>query len=257
MKPSKMRIHPIQETASPLPLHWNVPRLVISFSQPVSKGQIALLRASLLDMAELRWDRYPTTFWNPEAAIKEARKFTGIPLIVTLRSEKEGGQWNASETERRRLFYALLPYAHFVDIELASVTKLAGVIDRAKAQGRAIILSCHAWDCTPPLGVLERLRDRAEQKGADLIKIVTMAQTRKDVQQLARFTLSHTTGPRLITFAMGPLGLSSRLLFPALGSVLSYSYLGAPTAPGQLAYPEMARVFARLYPERREARRLP
>jgi len=48
--------------------------------------------------------------------------------------------------------------------------------------------------------------------------------------------------------AMGPVGALSRLFYPAAGSLLTYSSVGEPTAPGQIPLRELALLLTRFYP---------
>jgi 3-dehydroquinate dehydratase-1 len=53
-------------------------------------------------------------------------------------------------------------------------------------------------------------------------------------------------GPGLIVIGMGDAGVASRVLFPALGSLLTYAAAGTQTAPGQLALDEAVALLRRL-----------
>ena len=82
--------------------------------------------------------------------------------------------------------------------------------------------------------------------GADITKIAAMALGGKDVQRLAAFTIENAD-KNIITIAMGSEGTCSRVLFPALGSLLTYASLGESTAPGQLPYSDTFDILRRLY----------
>ena len=69
------------------------------------------------------------------------------------------------------------------------------------------------------------------------------------LQNLAEFTLAHRHRP-LVTIGMGAAGAASRIFFPALGSLLTYTFLGAPTAPGQLTCEETLHYLTAFYPTR-------
>ncbi|HEY5595278.1 MAG TPA: type I 3-dehydroquinate dehydratase, partial [Nitrospiria bacterium] len=57
----------------------------------------------------------------------------------------------------------------------------------------------------------------------------------------------------IIVIAMGVEGALSRVFFPALGSLLTYAYLGQPTAPGQLGYKELFELLKKFYPKFNQA----
>jgi len=47
---------------------------------------------------------------------------------------------------------------------------------------------------------------------------------------------------------MGDAAVATRVLFPALGSLLTYAHAGTETAPGQIPLVEMRQLLRRLYP---------
>jgi 3-dehydroquinate dehydratase len=66
------------------------------------------------------------------------------------------------------------------------------------------------------------------------------------VRTLLEVTLAARTRG-IVTLAMGPFGVA-RVLLPAAGSLLTYGYVGQPTAPsGQLPLGELAALLRRLY----------
>jgi 3-dehydroquinate dehydratase-1 len=67
------------------------------------------------------------------------------------------------------------------------------------------------------------------------------------VQTLASLTLSNRS-IGVITIGMGAHGALSRVLFPALGSLMTYTFIGVPTAPGQLELEDTCRLLRTFYP---------
>ena len=74
-----------------------------------------------------------------------------------------------------------------------------------------------------------------------------MALSSQDVRTLALLTL-RATDTKLITIAMGSLGITSRVFFPAIGSRMTYAFIGGESAPGQLAFSETFYLLRRFYP---------
>jgi 3-dehydroquinate dehydratase-1 len=206
----------------------------------------ALLGADGADLVELRAD----LFDDPQPAVVGAalaRLRTGTrPVILTVRHAREGGR--AMPDDRRRAVYdAGLVHAHGVDVEIASAEALAPVVERARAGGQLVILSAHFQDGTPPLGTLLGLVARAETLGAHLTKLVTTATSAADLRTLLEATLAAAPRP-VATFAMGPLGVGSRVLFGLAGSLLTYGSVGRATAPGQLAIGDLRAWVDRFHP---------
>lgn len=208
----------------------------------------ALLVAEGADAVELRADLFDDP--RPEVIVPAlARLHAGPrPVVLTVRRAEEGGR-PLLEEQRRALYEAGLAHADAIDIEIASAERLAPVVERARNDGRLVILSAHFPDGTPPLGTLLGLVARAETLGAHLTKLVTTARAAADVRLLLEATLAAQPRP-VATFAMGPLGVGSRVACGMAGSLLTYGCVGRPTAPGQLPVGELRAWIDRLYPSR-------
>ena len=186
------------------------------------------------DIVELRVDRIGTgnRIENGQLIEKE-----GIPVIVTVRLKKEGGQWKGADSERQGLFETALENFSCVDVELNS--ELAETVtELAKAQKKACIVSFHDFDETPSLNELEAIVRRTEKLGS-IVKVSTMAKTEKDVETLKELLARNSTQMPLCVIAMGSLGTETRISFAKLGSCLTYGYLDTPAAPGQLSAEEL------------------
>lgn len=86
------------------------------------------------DFLELRVDTFKDRgLERLTETIKKIRD-SGLPVILTVRSKKEGGRYAIDDKERVKVFNALLPFADIVDIELSSNKKLGNVIDSAKSR---------------------------------------------------------------------------------------------------------------------------
>ena len=184
-----------------------------------------------MDVAELRIDLFSSCDKNH--VLSEIKKFKGIPVIATIRSKKEGGSWRGSERERLLLFKAVLPHVKKVDIELSSKTILKEVVAEARRLRKTVIVSYHNFQKTPSSAFLGTILKKAKAAGADIVKIAAMARSKKDMRLLAEFTSSHAK-EGLITLSMGKEGALSRILFPSLGSLLTFAHIGRSTAPGQM-----------------------
>ena len=199
-----------------------------------------------LDVAELRIDLYSS--FDHEYVLNEVRKFKSLPTVATIRIGDEGGQWNLAEDKRLLLFKAIMKEVDSVDIELQSSEILPQVVQEAHALGKLVFISFHDFEKTPELSYLEQVASRATSLGADAIKVATYARNQKDLQTLASFTIKNSTA-KLVTMAMGSEGVVSRLFFPALGSKLTYAYIGKPSAPGQLTFQDTFYLLRKLYPD--------
>lgn len=198
-----------------------------------------------LDIAELRIDHYQSLITAD--VISEIKKFNNFHTIATIRIEKEGGKWAGNEEQRLELFRSILPHVDVVDIELYAESILPLVIHEAHEKNKLALISYHNFVETPNLQSLQSIVTDAWSKKADLIKIAVQVNKPEDLQILAELTLTNKD-KRLITIAMGSDGLISRVFFPALGSRITFAYIGTPTAPGQLKFQELFQLLREFYP---------
>lgn len=162
------------------------------------------------------------------------------PWIVTARHPLEGGQNAMSATSRRAALFTLLPSAAMVDVEIRSMREMAPVVREAKSGGVAVLASFHDFRKTPPLVRLREIAARATDAGADFLKIATLTSSPGDVVRLLEL-LDETPLP-LAVMGMGPLGMASRVMLSAAGSVLNYGWLHRPNVAGQWSALELARL---------------
>ena len=194
-------------------------------------------RKGTLDFLELRVDAFAAEGAEMDALEKSVARLK-IPLIVTVRHPLEGGAGSLALAWRRALFGRFLPYASLVDVELRSAGALAEVIDRAQAQGVAVILSHHDFRATPSLARLKELRRKAARAGASVFKLACMTHTARDLAVLVDFVAaSRASVPALAVMGMGVFGKISRLTLGRAGSVLNYGYLDRAQVSGQWPAP--------------------
>jgi 3-dehydroquinate dehydratase I len=202
-----------------------------------SAGSLAAaLRAtpSALDVLEFRVDAFAP---DPRALLAAAARVK-LPLMVTVRHPLEGGVHSLNARQRRELYFAFLPSARFIDVELRSVEALADVIAAARERKIGVIVSSHDFRRTPPTAELQRRALQARRAGAAIFKVATVTRTPADLTRLVALFANPSPVP-LSVMGMGPLGKVSRLLFGRLGSRLNYGYLHHQNADGQWAAREL------------------
>lgn len=199
------------------------------FSRPVAKGGVT---PPLL--LEIRIDRFRRL--DEEYVLQKIRSFrkTGLSLIATIRSRREGGGTSLSDAERIGLFKKVLPFVKIIDLELGSTQLRKVVIPLAIRKRKRVILSYHNFKSTPSDRALNSLLRKSIRAGADWTKIAVTPKTREDVARLLLFT-QHNRDKNLISIAMGRLGQTTRILAPLFGSRLTYGFVGRAQAPGQLS----------------------
>lgn len=173
------------------------------------------------DIVELRIDSVD----DPDvAAALEGRR---LPVIVTCRARWEGGGFDGSEDERRRLLdQALNLGADYVDIEWR-----AGFDDLVRRDPRRVILSSHDF-----AGVPDDLAERAaamRATGAAVVKLAVKANRLSDCLALLELRRTFEAPQRAVLIAMGEAGLATRILAQRFGS--AWAYAGGVLDVGQVS----------------------
>lgn len=208
----------------------NIPRIaaVITDTDHYNLKKAAKEGAELL---ELRIDFFKNTEELPEI-IKWIRKNLNLPIIGTIRSRIEGGKQILTDRERKEIFQNIIPMVDAVDIELSSNKIIEYVITTAKTHNKTVIVSYHNFKETPSDNKLDEIVQQSRKRGADIVKLSVMSKCYKDMLRLAFMTLKHEN---IITISMGEMAKISRVLFPILGSLITYGETGTASAPGQLS----------------------
>ncbi len=184
------------------------------------------------DLFELRLDHLPDLQMSQLSRLRR-------PLILTARHRAEGGQ--KLLRSRSDLLQEFLPHARFVDVELRSIGELRKVWDEARGLGVGRICSLHDFKTTPQLSVLDQQLRRARKAGADIFKLVTRADTLRDLLTLFEFLWTQISLLPICVMAVGKFGPLSRLLFLEAGSVFMYAPLRHGLYEGQLTLEQLRR----------------
>ncbi len=159
-------------------------------------------------------------------------KDRATPVVITCRRRKDLGKWRGTEEERLALLRtAIVGGADYVDLE----DDIAKSIPRYGKTRR--IVSHHNFCETPPN--LEAIYNQLKECDADVIKLVTMANTPSDSVRMLKL-VSQADVP-MVGFCMGEFGLTSRVLCGKYGSPFTYASFSSERelAPGQLSFQQM------------------
>lgn len=170
------------------------------------------------DLVELRLDGVEDI---DVAGALEGRR---LPVLVTCRPRWEGGSFDGSEEERRRLLeIARQGGAEYVDVEWR-----AGFDALVRSNhGRGIVLSMHDFDGLP--GDLATRVAAMRATGAEVVKVAVRASSLNDC---VRLLAMRDAAPALVLVGMGPAGLVTRALAARFRS--RWTYAGARAEVGQL-----------------------
>lgn len=163
----------------------------------------------------------------------------GKPVILTFRTQNEGGASAINDTDYGKLYAALIKAraADLYDVEMfRDEVVVKQIVAAAHAAGAYIVMSNHDFHATPDTGeIVSRLR-KQQDLGADVLKIAVMPQDPGDVLKLldATWQLRQTSDRPLLTMSMGPAGVVSRLAGQTFGQALTFGMIGTASAPGQI-----------------------
>lgn len=206
---------------------------------------------------ELRLDLMPQVADDEIRSLREPNDVR-VPLVLTLRDVREGGDWDGPDEDKLARIEALSAYVDFIDVEyafwstsdeirrrvvaaLSRVEQLrdGGAPDDATGGGRRrLILSRHNLSDRPSTLQADLLA-MAEIRECDIIKLAWRARTVRD--NFEAFELLRSLSKPSIMLCMGEDGLLSRILARKFEAFATYAALepGLESAPGQVTIGEL------------------
>ena len=237
------------------------PKICVPITAPMRDGILAQAREAAelpVEMAEWRVDCYAGYEKELMSIVQELKQSLGEKeLIVTLRTEQEGGEANGSRFDYFALIEQVIAQniADYVDVEIdregAAVAERKARYPESRVK---VIGSYHDFSATPSEDEIVEKLTKAKDSGCDIGKFACMPVEEGDVERLllatARMRETFPDFP-LITMSMGKLGEKSRLYGGLYGSSVSFGSAGQTSAPGQLPVSVMKEVFDRMYAGKR------
>ena len=221
-----------------------IPKIALTVSD---RENAKSLKSYKINILEIRVDQFDSLApLHIRDTVKSRRKI-GLPLILTIRNKNEGGQKNIRDEQRLKIFKENISFVDAVDIELKSAI-VSKVIELAKKNKKVVIVSWHNFKLTPSNKVLKDVLDKAKKIGANIVKIAAKANKTEDFIRLIEFTRNNRN-KNIITISLGNIGSISRLLFPMLGSLMTYTYITKPSGPGQVPLKILQEQLRLYYPE--------
>lgn len=176
-----------------------------------------------IDIAELRVD-----FLTEDERLL-ARKFpsmAGLPCILTIRRQVDGGKFIEGEANRTTLFARALAFVdedkskNFSYVDFEEDFHVSSLQDAALAYGLKIIRSVH--DMEHPVTDIKSRLEKLTTNEYEIPKIAFMPHTLEDVRLLFE-QAARLKDRNHILLAMGPLGTPSRILSAKLNNYLTYT----------------------------------
>ena len=191
------------------------------------------------DFSEIRLEKLSNLDGLTEV-VRAANK----PLIATNRASPDKESKVASQSS---VMAAIEHGFQYVDLDFET-RDLQRAIDQIRGKGAKIILSHHDYSRTPAPHELISKLDEFHRFKPDICKIVTTANHVDDNLTILEFLRSNHGNGSIVSFAMGRMGVWSRLLAPLYGAHFTYASLsrGQETAPGQTPISEMREIYRTL-----------
>jgi 3-dehydroquinate dehydratase-1 len=165
---------------------------------------------------------------------RRCRKEVTIPIIATLRSAQEGGQFFGNAEEWMERLSPLVPLVDSIDIE----QRFSAHAPALRAVGKQVIASVHEGRM---LSLSELFQTERELRVfGDIAKIIVSPQNEDDLIDLISFT-SAVKKP-VCTGVMGSQFRYARAILPLFGSEFVYCHTGNPTAEGQYSVAEFVQL---------------
>ncbi|MEE1251039.1 MAG: type I 3-dehydroquinate dehydratase [Lachnospiraceae bacterium] len=212
-------------------------------------------KEALCDVAEWRADWFDEVFdfAEVEMVLQKLRAILAeIPLLVTFRTKKEGGE-KAISPEDYVIFNQKVIKTGYADLVDAEAFLADGVLEKIVSEAHSfdvkVIASNHDFFKTPQKEeLLSRIKEM-EARGADIAKIAVMPENKKDVFTLLAATecAAEEMPIPVITMSMGGIGLLSRLSGEIFGSALTFGTAGVSSAPGQMDAVELRRILTLIH----------
>jgi 3-dehydroquinate dehydratase/shikimate dehydrogenase len=205
-------------------------RICLSLTASTLQEDLRIIesRRGFADMVELRADCLDS---SELSLLSSFPKKAGLPVILAIRRQRDGGRWKGQEAVRRQLLARSLSGGYeYVDLEEdLDDAALARAVSRA---GGRVIRSLYDTSGVPR-GLAERCQAMPRSPGEIPKAAVTPGSTR-DLPILAE-ALKRLRNREKIVFGMGEHGLFSRILSTKLGCFLTCcSVPGTQAGPGDL-----------------------
>ena len=209
----------------------------------------AILESGEVEMAEIRLDRCNLA----QDEVEELFSSSDVPLIATCRVSEIRAALDDGKTDDRKLdsrasqkaesllITAIHAGAAYTDLEIEAPAMMSKRIRRETREcGTVLIRSYHDFSGTDSLEALKALTEKCFALGADIAKIVVTANDDDDTARVLKLYESFDPG-RLVAFAMGEKGRSSRIDCLAKGAPHTYAALNEEeaAAPGQMSTASM------------------
>ena len=216
------------------------------------------------DLIEFRFDYINEAELITHSLLKELMSTLPpkIPIIFTFRRKQEGGQYDLSRNERLDVLRHLIEVKpDYLDIEINSESEiLKVVIDLAYDNKVNLIFSYHDFEKSVTYEETAEILNKFDEKlkhelsidgykiNGSIFKIISTAEVIDDTVQVLNICIKLSRqDKKFVCFAMGEVGLLSRILCVKFGSLWTYGSLEEKTAPGQIRIEKIREIHQLLF----------
>lgn len=146
-----------------------------------------------------------------------------IPLLCTVKDQKEQGRFGGTHDEKKELITDLFERgAEYVDVDYEFDLPFFETLKTLPRRG-SLILSAHFFEGTPSFPSLKNRVQLMQNRGADIVKVACFPESFRDVLSVLRLSenLARKRVP-FIAISMGDMGKVSRVMTPLLGGELMF-----------------------------------
>jgi len=199
------------------------------------------------DLAELRVDCLDP---DERLYIRRFPELAGLPVILTIRRDIDGGHFTGGEGVRVKLLANGLAYANadsrfnFAYIDIEDDFDVPSLEEAARTFGTRIIRSCHCLN-----GIASDIHEKIksmQRSGDEIIKLAVSVKSTSDVIKMHKASKEITDQDKILV-CMGHGGIYSRILAEKFGSFLTYSSALSESeiagAPGQMDVRELSELY--------------
>ena len=199
------------------------------------------------NIAELRVDCLDD---DEQLQIRRFPELAGLPVILTIRRDIDGGYYKGGEGARVKLLAQGLAYANadsrfnFAYVDIEEDFDVPSLEEAARTFGTRIIRSYHNLS-----GIIDDIPAKIKslhRAGDEIVKVAVTVNTIDDVLKMFQASKACASIDKIM-ICMGHYGICSRILAERFGSFLCYSSVlsenETPGAAGQLDIQELAELY--------------
>jgi 3-dehydroquinate dehydratase/shikimate dehydrogenase len=199
------------------------------------------------DVAELRVDCLEP---DERLRIRRFPELAGLPVILTIRRDSDGGYFSGGEGARVKLLARGLAFAeadrrmNFAYVDIEEDLEVPSLEEASRTFGTKIIRSYHNIN-----GIIDNIPvkiNSMKRAGDEIVKLALKTNSTSDVVRVFRAVKDCTVQDKIV-LCMGHYGLYSRILAEKFGSIMTYSSALSenvvPGASGQLDVQELSELY--------------